>query len=181
MKKLLLIFGLLITFVVTKSYGIINVKNTDACAQIVLKNGDIVEATILEITLADIKYKKCANDKGTEINISKREVLSVLATDGEVIYRNTESDVKTVKDKSIDPFTIVSLITGILGILIFMTGFGGISGILGTVFGGISLYQIKESKGKKIGKGMAIAGLVTGIIGIAIFIVMLVTGGFIVE
>lgn len=56
---------------------------------------------------------------------------------------------------------IASMILGILSILFTITGFfSAIMGLMAIIFAGISMKNGKE------GKGMAIAGLVTGIIGL---------------
>ena len=58
---------------------------------------------------------------------------------------------------------ITSLILGIVSIpFIYLFGLGIILGILAIIFGIISLKKIR--KGKLAGKGMAIAGIITGFI-----------------
>ena len=55
------------------------------------------------------------------------------------------------------------MICGILGLFIpFLFSF------LGIIFGGIGISKIKKNPGEFKGKGMAITGLVTGIVGIVV-------------
>lgn len=63
---------------------------------------------------------------------------------------------------------ITSLVCGILSIVMPFIGF--ILGVLAIVFGILSRNEIKRGEGKIEGGGMATAGLVCGIIGIAVVI-----------
>jgi hypothetical protein len=66
-------------------------------------------------------------------------------------------------------FAIASLVCGLL----FWLGFPGfILSILAIVFGIIQLKNIKKTPGQYGGRGMAIAGLILGIIGIVVFLVL---------
>jgi hypothetical protein len=64
--------------------------------------------------------------------------------------------------------SVASLVLGILSIFLFCTY--GVVAILAIVFGHVSLSQIKRSHGAQSGRGMAIAGLVCGYIGLALVI-----------
>jgi hypothetical protein len=74
-----------------------------------------------------------------------------------------------------DGLSIGGFICGISGFLLLFAGGGVLSPILfilGIVFGGIGLSR--TNKGNKKGKGFAIASLVLGILGIALFLVVLI-------
>ncbi len=74
-----------------------------------------------------------------------------------------------------DPFAITSLVTGIVGVpLICCWPIGLIVAIVATVFGSLSLGKIKKSNGALGGRGMALAGLILGIVTIAIIVVMVI-------
>ncbi|QEH31541.1 hypothetical protein OJF2_00060 [Aquisphaera giovannonii] len=60
----------------------------------------------------------------------------------------------------------------VLGILVLC----GIGSLLATIFGAVSLNQISRSRGAIAGRGMAIAGLVLGIIGLGFFGFFFLTG-----
>lgn len=71
-------------------------------------------------------------------------------------------------------FSITSLVTGITGLVfIWAPLFGFVLSVLAIIFGGIALKKQFPSK------GMAIAGLITGIVGVAIviFVCILVLAG----
>lgn len=57
---------------------------------------------------------------------------------------------------------IASLVLGLLWLC-------GIGSLLATIFGAVSLSQISRSNGRLLGKGMAIAGLVLGILGLSLY------------
>jgi len=72
-------------------------------------------------------------------------------------------------------FAVTSLCTGIVGLALAWVPFVGIIlGIIATVFGGIAIRN--ANAGKTGGKGMAIAGLVTGVLAVALFATLLVIG-----
>lgn len=64
-------------------------------------------------------------------------------------------------------FAVASLVLGIVWL-------GGLGSILAVVFGAIGRSQIKGSRGKQRGSGMAIAGIVLGIVGLALIPLSLV-------
>lgn len=69
---------------------------------------------------------------------------------------------------------IASLVLGVISILSGVIIVGGFFGFVGIILGIIALIQIR--KGKATGKGMAIGGIVTGVVGIVISIVVIVMG-----
>jgi len=77
---------------------------------------------------------------------------------------------------------VASMVLGIVGFLTASVGFGLILCLLAVIFGSIARKKIKNSGGFYTGKGMAIAGLVLGIIPLAVFVVALfialALGGF---
>lgn len=67
---------------------------------------------------------------------------------------------------------IASMVLGILSLVFFCAWFFPVMPILAVVFGHIALSQIRKQG--TAGRGMAIAGLVTGYIGLAITVVMII-------
>ena len=51
-----------------------------------------------------------------------------------------------------------------------------IGSVLGVIFGHVALYQIKQSNDTQGGKGLAIAGLVLGYLGLSVFIFFFIAG-----
>lgn len=49
-----------------------------------------------------------------------------------------------------------------------------IGSLLAIIFGGIAIRQIEDSNGWRTGKGMAIAGLVLGLVGAATFVLFMI-------
>ena len=64
----------------------------------------------------------------------------------------------------VNGFSIAALVLGIVWIY-------WIGSLLAVIFGHVALSQIKKADGRQTGRGMAIAGLVLGYIGIATFVV----------
>ena len=71
------------------------------------------------------------------------------------------------QQKSTDGFAITSMVLGILAVL--SCYFGIILGTIAVIFGHVSLSKMKKNPGLQ-GKGMAIAGLVCGYVGILVTI-----------
>lgn len=70
---------------------------------------------------------------------------------------------------------IAGLVLGIVGICTFwLCGFGIIPGILGIVFG--ALGRKETGPGGKAGRGMATAGLVTGVIAVVLVVLLFSLG-----
>jgi len=67
---------------------------------------------------------------------------------------------------------VTSMVLGILGL--FMPCIGLVLGVLAVIFGGVSLGQINRARGRIGGRGMAIAGLVTGLIALTIYGIVVV-------
>jgi len=148
------------------------------CSKIVLKNGNIIEADIIQITPIEVKYKRCGKANDPEIIVSKRDVLSITTEDGEVIFRNTgNGSGSNYGEPKLDGLAIASLATGVGGLVIGLLLGGGIIGILagivGIVLGGISILRMRRDPDKYRGKGMAWAGMICGIVIVGLFVVLL--------
>ena len=84
---------------------------------------------------------------------------------------------------------VISLIAGIIGVLSFLVGlcmpcvlfFSLITGAAGAIFGFMAKKRIEESMGAETGRGLAIGGLVTGLISgicsIALVVIYLAIAG----
>ena len=172
MKKILFILTILTLFSATSSYGLIALKKIEDCSQIVLKSGDIIQANIIQITPTEIKYKRCGKPNDPEISISKKEVLSVKAADGDVIYRNDNKSANNNDNDGEKKFNGLA-IAGFVLSLLWLYGLGS---ILGLIFCAIALGKIKRNPEKYKGKGLAIAGLVISIVVLGLVILGLAAG-----
>lgn len=145
-----------------------------ACDQIVLRNGDLVDAKIKEVGVNEIRYKKCDRPDGPDYTISKRDVLSIKYSNGEIerfttSYNNSNSSNAAIPVQNdgphTDPFAIVALSAG--GLAIF-TGLGSLLlGAAAVVFGALSLKRIRQEPNRFKGKGMAMGGMIAGIVAAA--------------
>jgi MFS family permease len=69
---------------------------------------------------------------------------------------------------------VAALVLGIVSIVLCTTIWGGIiCGALGIIFGAVALSAIKKDPNKK-GKGLAMAGLICGVIGAALSILVII-------
>jgi hypothetical protein len=67
---------------------------------------------------------------------------------------------------------IAGFVTGLVGVLLcWIPGLGVICSLLGVIFGAIGLNQLKRVGGNP---GLAIAGLVLGVLGVVLFVVFLI-------
>ena len=155
------------------------------CDQIVLRSGDVVDAKVKEVGVNEIRYKKCDRQDGPDYTISKRDVLSIKYSNGEVERFGTSSAPSNNNSSGnrqsynsptnpqndgprTDPFAIVAISAG--GLAIF-TGLGSLLlGAAAVVFGALSLSRIRREPGRFKGKGLATAGMIIGIVAAALIV-----------
>jgi len=85
-------------------------------------------------------------------------------------FRAAQSDVQQGPTKQAMPLAIASLVLGIVSFIIFAIP----AGILSIVFGAIALTRIKNNPNQP-GKGMALAGMICGIVGMGLYLILLAT------
>ena len=135
------------------------------CDVILLKNGEEISAKVLEITPTEVKYKRCDNLEGPTTTINKSTIFSITYANGSKEVMKTEnvskpnSNENNSGDKKVG-LAVASLVLGIIGFV-----FGG--GLLGLILGAVQLSKIRKQPNIYGGKGMAIAGLILGIISVA--------------
>jgi hypothetical protein len=72
-------------------------------------------------------------------------------------------------------FSIASMVLGIASVVLGCCyGIGIIPGILGVIFGFMAKKKIDNSQGREKGSGFAIAGIITGFIGLFIGVIFLI-------
>lgn len=54
------------------------------CDQLVMRNGDLVDAKILEVGVDEIRYKRCNRDDGPDYVVSKSDALSIRFANGDI-------------------------------------------------------------------------------------------------
>lgn len=148
---------------------------------IILKNGEEIKAKVTEITTDEIKYKKWDNINGPTYSIKKSEVLMIKYSNGtkDIITPNNSTTSKNVSDKTQNDteekkgggFGIASFVLSLVGPLVAGPLVAGllvasvIMGPLAIIFGIIGMINRKL-------KGLAIAGLIIGIIDLIVLILV---------
>lgn len=169
----------------------------DNCSKIVMKDGDIIEANIIQISPNEIKYKRCGKPNDPELVIYKKDVLSIKTADGEIIFRNTNNNSNTDdsnnnnRDKNfgtddrnntnntnnsnepkLEGNALAGMICGILGLVLGFSLIGLAAGVVGIVLSIIGMNKIKREPKKYKGRGMALAGLICGIAACAFYVLV---------
>lgn len=144
-----------------------NVAGTgDKCFTMYLKNGDVLEVNLIQISTNEIKYKRCNKPDDPEIVISKEDVFSIKDGSGEAIYSSKNETWKkdyAAVDGGTDRLALAAGITGIFavtfGILFWPAGLA--AGLAAGIMGIVSLSRFKTNQ-KLRGEGWAITGIVAG-------------------
>jgi Domain of unknown function (DUF4190) len=166
----------------------------DNCSKIVMKDGDIIEANIIQISPTEIKYKRCGKPNDPELVIYKKDVLSVKTADGEIIFRNTNNNANTDennnnnRDKNygtddrnnnnnsnepkLEGNALAGMICGIMGLVLGFNLIGLAAGVVGIILSIIGINKIKREPKKYKGRGLALAGLICGIAACAFFLLV---------
>lgn len=150
------------------------------CDTVVMKDGSKFKAIVTEVRSSEIFYKMCDEPEGPTFSIKTAALLYIQYANGSrVDYQGKEASSTTSKNtkEETDPLAIAAFATGLGSLfsllLSSVTGLLGFIGFFGFIaafiLGLMSLSNIKKSKGKLKGKGMAIAGLIIGIGGILLF------------
>ncbi|MEX2597213.1 MAG: DUF4190 domain-containing protein [Salibacteraceae bacterium] len=148
------------------------------CDRLTFKNGDEMAVKVVELTTESVKYRKCKDEEGPLFSVPRNELFMIVYADGkkelikeEEKFESYNSNTPENISPSTEPFAIASLVTGILSLLFFWTGWALLLGVFAIIAGAISLNKIKKSKGKLEGAGMAKAGIITA--SVAFFLVIL--------
>lgn len=148
------------------------------CDQITLKNGEEIDAQVLEISNENVKYKRCDNLEGPTYILEKNKIFMIKYKNGskDVFQTLTEKkqleSIQKTPEKPIHPLATLSLILGIVGLIFGLFASlpaGIIFGLLALILGIIALELIKSDE-KFRGKGLAITGIILGLIGMISFI-----------
>ncbi len=152
---------------------LINLNKDGPCDKITFKNGDELNVKILEIAPFDIKYKKCDSPDGPSYIIKKSTVFMITYANGTKEVFKAEPEVKPSnnnnssnnnnnnnKGPSIHESAVISLVTGITGLFLFI---GSIPAI---IFGAVAIRKINREPQKYSGKGMATVGIMLGVLGV---------------
>lgn len=157
----------------------------DSCDIIILKkNAEEIKAKVIEITATSIKYKKCGDPNGKVFLLKKSDAFMVKYPNGqkEVIKDTKEEEKKHESTSTNENGNFIeysnndgrrggSKING-LAVAGFIFCLSGILSFLGLILCAVGLSQIKKYPEKYKGKGLAIAGIIVGIIALVIFVTL---------
>ena len=152
--------------------------NSSDCFTMYLKNGDVLEVKLIQITTSEIKYQRCNKPGDPEIIISKADVFSIKDSNGEAIF-STKTEQwnkgREVRDGETDGLALAAGISGIgavtFGLLFWPLGLA--AGLAAGIMGILAMPRFKNNKSLR-GKGWAIAGIVAGALWIALTILVLI-------
>jgi hypothetical protein len=150
-----------------------SIVKTDECDLIILKTGDEIKCKVTEITLSEIKYKKCDNLNGPTISIDKNDVFVIKYSNGTKdvinIIPKEKPENKTNQSKKVNVTSVIGFIISLLAsptFLFLSAGFGIVLFITALLLSILGLIQISQFKDKYTGKGFAIAGILITIFSI---------------
>ena len=157
----------------------------DACDVIVLKSGEEINAKVSEVGTSEIKYVKCDNLNGPSYSIKKSDVFMIKYANGtkDIINtpatensNNTQNNTQSNNQNNSSGYHssasdagtggavgLVSLLISIIGLFVLTIVVEPIAIVIGI----IGLFTDKKNK------GFAIAGIITGFVGIFLWLILL--------
>ena len=164
---------------------------TEPCDELIFRDGSEVKAKVLEITSTELRYKKCDALDGPTYIAKKSDIFMVKYSNGtREVFRDqgnsNQGDLKkaTYKGAKINhPMASASLVMGLLSFLTLVAAvyvtpllafFSPLFAILAVIFGIIALRKIYADPDRNSGDGMAIAGLVIGILLVALWLILII-------
>ncbi len=143
------------------------------CDTIVLRNGDIIQARVIEIGQREIRYKKCENDQGPALVIGLADVFMIKYPNGTRDYFTTEKTTGSSGSNAMPKKMHGMALSGFIGSLVGLFILGIPLGIMAVVFGSVSLGKIDKHPERFKGRGMAIASIIIGAVDIIGMIILL--------
>jgi hypothetical protein len=147
----------------------------EPCDKILLRNGNEIQAKVLEVGLSTVKYKKCEDQEGPLIEVKKNDIFMITYSNGSKdVFKETVAN----EEKQNPPttqvvpqalpqakkhgFAVASLVFGLIGMPLFAW-----------IFGGIAKSLIRKYPESYDGKGMANAGIILGWIAVILIIIII--------
>ena len=166
----------LVTLHTKKSVQKRQVKPIEDCEFLVLKNGKEIHAKVLEVGVKEIKYKLCDNQTGPVFVANKSDVFMIKYPNGtNTVISEIESEpslanrVQTLENRSLEPLSLIGFISSIIGLFVLAILFGPAAITLSI----IGLVKNLKNPDKWKGKGLAIAGMIIGSVGLMLFLILL--------
>jgi hypothetical protein len=159
-------------------------KTLTDCHEIILRSGKTIKGLVTEVGIEEIKYKDCNDSKLPEVILKKKDVFKIIYSDGsfdefkeEVVKNNvsdnTSGNSKTKQESTgnnqikTEGFAIAGLILSIIGFLFPFIG------LIGLIFGIVSLNRIKKNPEKFKGRKLALAAIIVGAISLLFVIIII--------
>lgn len=151
----------------------------DTCDILITQDGDEFRCKVIEIGVDVVKYRKCGFNDGPLISLPRSMVFMIRYSNGEkeIIKpisnsQKKEDEYESAKSpkKRLDVLGLVGFCLTIASILPwwFVSALiGFFAGIIGIVFGSISLARIVRRRDSRKGLGFAIVSLILGVLLIA--------------
>lgn len=141
------------------SEDLTKIHQMEGCEKVTFNNREVYEVDIISMDDLKLVYKLCRENDGEEKVISLSEVTSIYSSEGDLIYKSGSSS----KDESkILTLSILSLVSALIALLFPI---GLLFGPLAIVMGAIALRKIKRrANGDKSNRGLALGGLISGIV-----------------
>jgi hypothetical protein len=152
-------------------------KRVDAglpgCDTVVFRNGDLMQAKVVEIGQREIRYRKCGDNDGPVFVVNITDVFMIKYPNGTRDYFTSERSPApsmggTVAKKN-DGMGVAGFIGSLAGLFIL----GIPLGIMAVVFGFVSLGKIKRHPDRYRGRGFAIASVIIGAIDVIGMLIIL--------
>lgn len=152
------------------------VFNTDSCDNIILKNGDEINAIVIEVGISEIRYKKCDNKSGPTYAVFKSDVFLIKYSNGtKDIFTSIENKENKVEQTKIEPDNYnvdnrKSEGLGIAGFVISLVDcflpypYSLVLGAIAFIFGVVSISRINNYPKKYFGKGFGIISILLGLV-----------------
>jgi hypothetical protein len=149
--------------------------STRPCGYLVLYPGERVEAELLEISATEVTYRPCGQPGAAPVVRPKREVLVVVAPNGDELFSNIYggwgsrySGAPNGPGPKLDGLALLSFVFGLIP-------FSIVGPLVAVVCGLVSINRISQRPEKYKGKGLAIAGLILGGLGLLILLITLLS------
>lgn len=143
------------------------------CDSIVLRNGDIMEAKVVEIGQHEIRYRKCGDIQGPVFVVNITDVFMIKYPNGTRDYFTSERNPASSRGGSVPKQTEGMAFGGFIGSLAGLFVFGIPLGIMAIIFGFISLGRIGRYPERYKGKGLGIASIIIGFVDVIGMLIVL--------
>lgn len=145
------------------------------CDTIVLRNGDVMQAKVVEISQLEIRYRKCEDTQGPVFVVNITDVFLIKYPNGTRDYFTSERSPAPSMGNTTPKKTDGMATTGFIGSLVGLFIAGIPLGIMAIVFGFVSLGKIKRHPERYKGRGFGIASIIIGAVDVIGMLIILGT------